>query len=94
VNATPPDPVAARRGRIARVVKIAKRVGYTLLLGSVVLFAIAAATDFPEGLVSATVVALVAACVVLPIPIVMGYGLRAAEREDRERGVGEVPPSH
>ena len=33
---------------------------------------------------TATVVALVGACIVLPVPIVMGYGLRAAEREDRE----------
>ena len=28
---------------------------------------------------------LVAACVVLPLPIVLGYGVRAADREDRER---------
>jgi hypothetical protein len=35
--------------------------------------------------VTVTIVSLVAACVILPVPIVMGYGLRAAEREDRER---------
>ena len=43
-----------------------------------------------------TVVALVAACVVLPVPIVLGYGLRAAEREDREaqaRRAGGEPPA-
>jgi hypothetical protein len=27
------------------------------------------------------------ACVVLPIPIVLGYGVRAAAREDRELGL-------
>ena len=81
-----PDPVLARRARIARAVGTSKRVGYLLLLGAIVLFAIAAASDFPSGLVTATAVALVSACVVLPVPIVLGYGLRAAEREDREHG--------
>lgn len=81
-----PDPVLARRARIARAVSISKRLGYVLLLGAVVLFAIAAASDFPSGLVTATAVALIAACVILPLPIVLGYGLRAAEREDREQG--------
>lgn len=81
-----PDPVVARRARIARGVKLAKRVGYVLLAAAVVLFAVAVATDFSSGVVTATVVALVGACVVLPVPIVMGYGLRAAEREDRAQG--------
>jgi len=80
------DPVVVRRARIARWVGLAKRVGYSLLLLAVVLFLIAAVSGFPSGLVTATAVALIAACVVLPVPIVMGYGLRAAEREDRERG--------
>ena len=65
---------------------LAKRVGYSLLLLAVVLFLIAAVTGFPSGLITATAMALIAACVVLPVPFVMGYGLRAAEREDRERG--------
>jgi hypothetical protein len=85
------DPVLQRRARIARAVSAAKRVGYLLLLGSVILFAVAAATGFPDGVVTATIVMLVAACIVLPVPIVLGYGLRAAEREDRERGLGPHP---
>jgi hypothetical protein len=90
------DPVAARRARIARWVGLAKRIGYTLLLLAVVGFVVAAITGFPSGVVTATVVALVAACVVLPVPIVLGYGVRAAEREDREaaaRRAGGEPPS-
>jgi hypothetical protein len=31
-----------------------------------------------------TTTGLVAACVILPIPIVLGYGVRAAAREDRQ----------
>jgi hypothetical protein len=92
---TPPDPVAVRRARIARWVGLAKRVGYALLLLAVVAFVVAAIAGFPTALVTVTVVALIAACVVLPVPIVLGYGLRAAEREDREararRAGGERP---
>jgi hypothetical protein len=78
------DPVLQRRARIARWVSLAKRVGYGLLLLAVVAFVVAAIAGFPSDVVTVTVVALIAACVVLPVPIVLGYGLRAAEREDRE----------
>jgi len=78
------DPVVERRVRIARGVGLAKRIGYSLLLLAIVAFAAAAVAGFPSGLVTVTAIALVAACVVLPVPIVMGYGLRAAERDDRE----------
>ena len=47
-------------------------------------FVAAAIAGFPSALLTVTVVSLVAACLVLPVPIVLGYGLRAAEREDRE----------
>jgi len=92
---TPEDPVAARRVRIARWVSLAKRVGYALLLLAVVAFVVAAIAGFPTGAVTVTAIALVGACVVLPVPIVLGYGLRAAEREDREaaqRRAGGGPP--
>jgi hypothetical protein len=78
------DPVVVRRARIARWVGLAKRVGYGLLLLAVVAFVVAAVSGFPTGIVTVTIVALIAACIVLPVPIVLGYGLRAAEREDRE----------
>lgn len=91
-----PDPVDARRARISTGVRIAKLVGYGLLAVAMIAFLVAAATDFPAGLLTVTVVSLVAACLVLPVPIVLGYGLRAAEREEREdraRRAGEEPPS-
>jgi hypothetical protein len=88
------DPLAARRARIARAVKLAKRVGYGLLAVAVVSFGFAAVFGFPAALLTLTVVTLVAACLVLPVPIVLGYGLRAAEREEREerRRAGGEPP--
>ena len=48
-------------------------------------FVIAIVTDFPALWVNLSIGALVAACLILPVPIVLGYGVRAAEREDRER---------
>ena len=90
------DPVLQRRARIARWVSLAKRIGYGLLLLAIVAFVVAAIAGFPSGVVTLTVVALIAACVVLPVPIVLGYGLRAAEREDREaaaRRAGGEPPT-
>ena len=79
-----PDPVLARRARIARVVRYGQRAGYAALLVAVVSFIVAAASDFPAVAVDISVAALVAAIVILPVPIVLGYGVRAAEREERE----------
>jgi hypothetical protein len=90
------DPVAARRARIARGVAIAKRIGYGLLGVAMLAFVVAAIADFPSALLTVSVATLVAACVILPVPIVLGYGLRAAEREDREargRRTGGEPPA-
>ena len=63
-----------------------KRAGYAALAVAVVSFAVAAATDFPALAVDLSVASLVVAIVVLPVPIVLGYGIRAAEREEREEG--------
>jgi hypothetical protein len=88
---TPPvppddDPVLVRRRRIARIVKVGKRIGYAALLLAVVVFGIGLATDFPDWTVDLIVAALVVSIVVLPAPIVLGYGIRAAEREERGGG--------
>jgi hypothetical protein len=79
-----PDPILARRARIARVAALGKRVGYLALGVAIVAFFIGVATSFPTWTVAISVAGLVAACVVLPIPIVLAYGVRAAAREDRE----------
>lgn len=79
-----PDPVVERRARIARYVKIAQRIGYLLLAVAIVAFVISFATDFPSWSVTLTIVSLVLAIVILPLPIVFGYGVRAAEREERQ----------
>ncbi len=77
------DPVAARRARIARLADAGKRVGYLALLVAIVMFFIGLAAGFPSWTVTGTIAGLVVACVILPIPIVLGYGVRAAERDER-----------
>ena len=81
-----PDAVGERRARIARYVKAAQRFGYSFLLLAIVVFVIGLASDFPAWTVDLTIAALVVAIVVLPVPIVLGYGVRAAEREERGGG--------
>ena len=41
----------------------------------------------PRTVLFSVVVTLVAACVLLAPSIVLGYAVKAAEREDRERGL-------
>ncbi|MGZ6976414.1 MAG: hypothetical protein ACXVKQ_20950 [Acidimicrobiia bacterium] len=82
----PTDPVAERRARIGRVVGFAKRVGYLGLLVAIVGFVISAVAGFPSWSVALTIAGLVVGIVVLPLPIILGYGIRAAEREERGGG--------
>jgi hypothetical protein len=83
-----PDPVLERRARIRRLVSIGQRVGYGAMALAVLVFAIGATLGFPGWTVVVTVAALALSIAVLPVPIVLSYGVRAAEREDRERPSG------
>ncbi len=87
-----PDPILEQRARIAHLVQVAQRLGYTALVIAIVAFAVGLPTSFPSWLVTVSIVGLVAAIVILPIPIVLGYGVRAAERDERREGLG--PPAH
>jgi ABC-type proline/glycine betaine transport system permease subunit len=79
------DPVLVRRARIARLAALGKRIGYFALLLAIVSFVAGVITGFATWTVVLSTVGLVAACVILPVPIVLGYGVRAAAREDRAR---------
>ena len=83
-----PDPVLARRERIRRLADLGKRVGYTSVAAAVVLFVVAFIADFPAWLVSVIVACLVVACIALPPAIVLGYGIKAADAEDRGEKFG------
>ena len=79
------DPILERRARIARLAALGKRVGYAALLVAIISFFIGVATSFARWTVVVSTIGLVTACVILPLPIVLGYGVRAAAREDRQR---------
>ncbi|MFN0091424.1 MAG: hypothetical protein ACKVWR_14335 [Acidimicrobiales bacterium] len=83
------DPVLARRARIARWVSLGQRVGYGLFAAAVVLFVVGFVTRYTPALTTAIAAALLVGSAVLAPAIVFGYGVKAADRHDREqRGAG------
>ena len=83
----PDDPIRRRRAQVARWTSIANRAGYVLLLIAVVLFFVALVVGFSGTMATLVLIALLAACVLLAPTIVLGYAVKAAERDDRERGI-------
>lgn len=80
------DPVRARRAKIARINQTAKRAGYLLFLVAVVVFGVGAAGRFTPTIVAIVVSSLAVGSVLLVPTIIIGYGVRAAERDDRRAG--------
>lgn len=85
----PDDPVAAARARVSHWVDLGRRVGFLSLAVAVTLFTVALYWDLPSVLVQLVVASLVIAGLTLLPALVVGMGVSAAEREDRERG---LPP--
>ena len=81
----PPDPVRARRARMARLSAAGQRLGYACFALAMAAFAVGAVIGFSEPLVAAVVAALGVGSFALAPAIVLGYAVKAAEREDRER---------
>jgi ABC-type proline/glycine betaine transport system permease subunit len=87
MTAVPPtEETLVRRAKIARLVALGKRTGYGALLVAIGAFVVAAISGFPSWTVTVATVGLVIACVALPGAIVFGYGIKAAEREERGGG--------
>ncbi len=78
-----PDPVLQRRQRIAGLVALGKRAGYGLFAVAVVLFFAGFTAGFTSTLTTAIIAALVVGSIVLAPAIVFGYGIKAAERDER-----------
>jgi len=66
---------------------LGQRTGYGLFLLAMVLFAVALLTGFSSALAAGVIVCLGMGSLVLAPSIVAGFAARAAEREDRERGL-------
>ena len=81
------DPVRARREQVARWTLLANRIGWLFMGLAMALFVMAFAFGFAGPIVTAVTVSLVVGSVLLAPSIVLGYAVKAAEREDRERGI-------
>jgi len=72
---------------MARLAATAKRAGYVLYLVAIVAFGAGALRrDFGPPVVTVVAAALGVGSLLLAPAIVIGYGVRAADREDREAG--------
>lgn len=81
------DPVREKRERIARWTLLANRVGYLFFAAAITLFVMAFVLGFKGPLVTVITVCLVLGSILLAPAIVLGYAVKAAERDDRERGL-------
>ncbi len=80
------DPVRRRRRQVARWTLLANRVGYLVLALAMALFVIAFAVGFSGIMAGLVIGCLVVSFVLLAPSIVLGYAVKAAERDDVERG--------
>jgi hypothetical protein len=83
----PLDPVRVRRAQVARWSLLANRVGYVLLAVAVALFFVALMLGFSATMATLVIVTLVLSFLLLAPSIVLGYAVKAADRDDRERGL-------
>ncbi|MBI4935015.1 MAG: hypothetical protein HY828_14125 [Actinobacteria bacterium] len=81
------DPVRAKRAKVAKYTLLANRIGYLFFAVAIATFVIGFAISF-NGAVSAIVIGcIIIGSVLLAPAIVLGYAVKAAERDDRERGL-------
>lgn len=83
---TPIDPVRARRAQVAKWTLLANRVGYLFVALAMAVFVIAFVVGFSSLMSTIVITTFVIGCVLLAPSIVLGYAVKAAEREDRELG--------
>jgi len=81
------DPIRRRRAQVARWTLLANRVGYLFLAAAVALFFIALGVGFSGAMAGLVIGTLVISFALLAPSIVLGYAVKAAERDDRERGI-------
>lgn len=81
------DPVRARRQQIARWTLLANRVGYLFFAVAIVAFVLAFEFGFTGTMASIIIGSLVVGSALLAPAIVLGYAVKAAERDDRARGI-------
>ena len=80
----PIDPIRERRARIEKWALLANRVGYLFVALAMALFFIAFAVGFSSTMVTSIIVTFLIGCALLAPSIIIGYAVRAAERDGRD----------
>ncbi len=80
------DPVRMRRHKIAYWTLLANRIGYLLYAVSISCFVMAFAFGFRGPIVTVVTATFMVGSILLAPSIVLGYAVKAAEREDLENG--------
>lgn len=78
------DPVLRRREQIRHLTDLGQKVGYLLFGLAMVLFVVGFIAGFESIVVTLIVACLVVGSCVLAPAIVFAYGVKAADREDRD----------
>lgn len=82
------DPVLVQRERMRKLASLGSRVGYLALLVAIVAFLVGVLNDLPGWSVGLVVGGFAVATACLVPSIILGYAVKAAAREDRQRGLG------
>ena len=77
------DEVLRHRAALARWAALGKRVGYSLYGLAIVLFIIGFATSYRTWMTTTIIAAMAIGGIILVPAIVLAYGIKAAEREER-----------
>ena len=80
------DPVRSRRHIISRINNAANRLGYLLWAIAMVCFVTAFIVVFKGLLVNMVTGCIIAGSILLAPSIIIGYAVKAAERDDLEHG--------
>jgi hypothetical protein len=80
------DPVRDQRARVAKWVLIANRVGYLFWGVALAVFFIGFGIGFHAAVAATVVATLIAGAVLLAPSIILGYAVKAAEKDDRLHG--------
>ena len=80
------DPILVKRARAAKVATIGQRIGYLGFLVAVIAFVVGAVTEFNGAIVGIVIGSIVVGSIFLAPSIVLGYAVKAAEKEDRAQG--------
>ena len=80
------DPILVKRAKAARLASLGQRIGYLGFVVAVIAFLVGALTEFNAPIVAIVMGSIIVGSIFLAPSIVLGYAVKAAEKEDRAQG--------